>query len=320
MQPDLADLGMAAWLPNPHWRSPQLAIQVLTTTSSHIDVFSISSPLSHYCERLTRNNTLLLVSAMVLEALHPDPSEGDIVSEPHGSETLGKQGDTTTPLSPPQAETTVYDTRLAGMANPIPNFASIYRYSPLSANSIRLLRLQPHSDEHAPIQCQLFEYPLSDSRRGTHLYEALSYVWGSEEKPRRVSTNEGDLYVTKNLHAALLRLRDRSFERIIWADAICINQDDIEERNYQVQAMAKIYARASRVIVWLEEATSSPPGDSEVSDNVCRALEEISSAAGGQLAKFSDEEAIHTLLRQSWFERIWVWYQTANRIDRYLLM
>jgi hypothetical protein len=190
------------------------------------------------------------------------------------------------------------------------NPASTYRYSPLPVNSIRLLRLQPHSDENAAIQCQLFEYPLVNSGKGTHLYEALSYVWGSEEKPRCVSSNKGDLYITENLHAALLRLRDRSFERIIWADAICINQDDHEERIRQVQIMVKIYAGASRVVVWLEDARNTNPVVNEASGNVHKAFEAISRAADGQSEGFSHDEAsrlaIHTLLQRSWFTRIWV--------------
>lgn len=74
--------------------------------------------------------------------------------------------------------------------------------------------------------------------------------------------------------------------------------------------MASIYAKASRVIVWLEEAMGSRPGDSKVSDNVRRALELISNAASGRPVKSSDDEAEHiairTLLQRSWFERIWV--------------
>ncbi|KAK4251198.1 hypothetical protein C7999DRAFT_37810 [Corynascus novoguineensis] len=106
----------------------------------------------------------------------------------------------------------------------------------------------PHRDESAPIQCQLFDYTLLDSGKGTHLYEALSYVWGSEEKPHSISTDKGDLLVTINLYMALKRLRDHSLDRIIWVDAICINQSDTEERNSQVQSMAKIFAKASRVV------------------------------------------------------------------------
>lgn len=149
---------------------------------------------------------------MSLNALEPNQSEQGKFSE---SETLGIKCDTTDAFPPPQSKIVERGTGFALRANSVSNPATIYRYSSLSANSIRLLRLQPHPDEDAPVHCQLFEYPLLDSRRGTHLYEALSYVWGSEEKPRRVSTDQGDLYITENLHAALLRLRDRSFERII---------------------------------------------------------------------------------------------------------
>lgn len=244
---------------------------------------------------------------MPLKALDRNQSEQNIIPE---SETPVIECDTTNAFPPPQAEILERGTGFAMMENPVSNLATVYRYTSLPANSIRLLRLQPHSDEHAQVHCQLFEYPLLDSGRGTHLYEALSYVWGSEEKPRRVSTDQGDLYITENLYAALLRLRDHSFERIIWVDAVCINQNDVKERNQQVQAMASIYAKASRVIVWLEEAMGSHPRDSKVSDNVHRALEKISNAASGQPAKSSDDEAAHlaiqTLLRRSWFERIWV--------------
>lgn len=202
------------------------------------------------------------------------------------------------------------------------NPKSTYRYSPLSVNSIRLLRLQPHLDELAPIQCQLFEYHLIDSGKGTHLYEALSYVWGSEKKPRCVFTNEGDVYIGENLHAALLRLRDRSLDRIIWADAICINQDDLDERVHQVKMMAKIYAGASRVVVWLEAAIDSRPVDNEATADVRKALEAISRAADGQLEKSSDDEAsrlaIHKLLQRSWFERMWVRHkQLPDSIETY---
>ncbi|KAK3363907.1 hypothetical protein B0T25DRAFT_55606 [Lasiosphaeria hispida] len=61
-------------------------------------------------------------------------------------------------------------------------------YSPLlKQGNIRLLRLLPHKDMKAPIQCQLFKYHLQESNRGAHLYDALSYVWGSEEDKQPIS-------------------------------------------------------------------------------------------------------------------------------------
>ena len=40
-------------------------------------------------------------------------------------------------------------------------------------------------------------------------------------------------------------------ERVIWVDAICINQNDLAERKHQVELMASTYAKARSVILWL---------------------------------------------------------------------
>lgn len=137
--------------------------------------------------------------------------------------------------------------------------SSPYLYQPLLAapNSIRLLRLLPDTDE-AEIRCEIFNYRLR-AERSSGLYEALSYVWGNSPECKRLFIGDGNgaqayyLNVTTNLYAALRRLRDPDVERIIWIDAISINQEDIEERGSQVQFMASIYSFASRVIVWLGE-------------------------------------------------------------------
>ncbi|KAL2156615.1 hypothetical protein VTH82DRAFT_1360 [Thermothelomyces myriococcoides] len=167
----------------------------------------------------------------------------------------------------------------------------------------------PDPDENAPIRCQLFNYSLSDSGKGTHLYETLSYVWGSPEKPHYVSTDKGDLPITRNLYMALKRLRDHSLDRVIWADAICINQNDVEERSRQVQSMAKIYAKATRVVVWLEEEETGGNRAQDVADGG-RALETLRVAAERQSAEAmageADQQAVFQLLRRSWFQRIWV--------------
>jgi len=85
--------------------------------------------------------------------------------------------------------------------------------------------------------------------------------------------------------------------------------------------MAKIYARASRVIVWLEEVTPDDDQvDSEATADSHRALEEIGFAAGGRSTKSSESEtnqnAVLTLLQRSWFRRIWVRHHTTNGFGR----
>ena len=183
--------------------------------------------------------------------------------------------------------------------------AILYRHSSLSPGdgSIRLLRLMPNRDETAVIECQLLNYTL-ESGKGTHLYEALSYVWGNPDETVPILIGDHYFKVTKNLHAALLRLRNHYFERIIWVDAICINQADDQEKALQVQNMGKIYDQASRVIIWFGEGT----------DDSDQAFEDIRNAAEDEVTDTSEEanrseeanEAIFKLLERSWFRRIWV--------------
>lgn len=112
---------------------------------------------------------------------------------------------------------------------------ALYDDSPLPPghNSIRLLRLMPcgkESMEMTEIQCELFTHSLQDRGKGTHLYEALSYVWGDPKGSQPIRVNGKEFHVTANLHAALMRLRDHSLQRILWVDAICINQGSDEEK------------------------------------------------------------------------------------------
>ncbi|EXM14283.1 hypothetical protein FoTM2_013554 [Fusarium oxysporum f. sp. vasinfectum] len=212
-----------------------------------------------------------------------------------------------------KAETTG---KRASSASPISCALSAYCYSPLPEGHIRLLRLMPHREERAPIQCQLFDYPLLNSGKGTHLYEALSYTWGSSKNPQSIRIDNGYILVTPNLHVALKRLRDCSLERIVWVDAICINQNDKEEKGQQVQSMVEIYAKASRVVVWLEEATADSGkvygGATTDSDG---ALEKLSVVAHVQPTKSLDDEtnqqAMGLLLQRSWLQRIWVLQEVA---------
>jgi len=177
---------------------------------------------------------------------------------------------------------------------------SEYRYSQLSLpTSIRLLRLLPCGQDAKTLRCELFEYPIRDSDTVSHPYETLSYVWGSEDKPRSIIIDNRNLHVTQNLYTALLRLRNHTCSRIIWVDAICIDQENKKEKGSQIPLMAEIYAKASRVVVWLGEAE----GDGD------RALEAIR-LTGEKSAKSPDAEvfqqAIRKLLQRPWFRRIWV--------------
>lgn len=184
-----------------------------------------------------------------------------------------------------------------------------YHYSALPEGNIRLLLLSPHGgDKYAPIECQLLLHPLLDQDDGPGLYEALSYAWGSAEKPEHICIDKYNVSVTASLHAALHQLRNRSLPRLSWADAICIDQDNTEELNKQVQMMALIYAKAAKVIVWLGDATAD--SDQAIEDIRVAAWEDRNNP-NRTMKVYADRSSISALLERSWFERVWVRHLVA---------
>jgi hypothetical protein len=100
----------------------------------------------------------------------------------------------------------------------------------------------------------------SDSRYAWGDFEALSYSWGDRDDVESIRTNGIDRKVSKNLEAALRALRELQETRLgmcYWVDQLCIDQNNLVERNEQVKRMRDIYGRARAVIVWLgqEEKT-----------------------------------------------------------------
>ncbi|EXM16651.1 hypothetical protein V3481_018391 [Fusarium oxysporum f. sp. vasinfectum] len=98
----------------------------------------------------------------------------------------------------------------------------------------------------------------ADGVTSSPLYEALSYTWGSADKPQTVQVlSQDDLHEIRtlciggNLAGALNHLRYPDKARTLWVDAICINQNDISEKNIQVPRMADIFRSAVRVVIWL---------------------------------------------------------------------
>jgi hypothetical protein len=107
---------------------------------------------------------------------------------------------------------------------------SRYQYRPLPSSSyIRLLHLHPDNDLLSPhICCEIEHVNLATAPT----YEAISHVWGSSSKPSRILC-DWQIYIppTTSLYNALRDLLRPAEKRTLWADAIYINHDDIEERN-----------------------------------------------------------------------------------------
>ena len=137
-------------------------------------------------------------------------------------------------------------------------------YTPLLRWETRLLLLHPSEDETILTADLVIASPTPDATglgvsRGDCIveYEALSYTWGPPDFPCSMVCNGLTFPITANLYEALIRLKTRESSRYLWIDAICINQFDATEKARQVGNLFAIFRRASKVTVWLGEATAS---------------------------------------------------------------
>jgi hypothetical protein len=121
-------------------------------------------------------------------------------------------------------------------------------YLPLNheARSIRLVSIKKGTQDSV-LHANLLHVSLDNAPS----YEALSYVWGEMRNPGRLTLNGLEMAITNNLEGTLLQLRSEMDDRLLWVDAICINQEDTKERSHQVQPMRVIYTTARRTLVWL---------------------------------------------------------------------
>ncbi|KAI5460425.1 heterokaryon incompatibility protein-domain-containing protein [Mariannaea sp. PMI_226] len=122
-------------------------------------------------------------------------------------------------------------------------------YKPLDQNRdcTRLIKIEAASGYSDPIVCNLSEVAFSERPK----FDALSYVWGDGSADCSITLSGTIFRVRQNLSDALRYLRQHAPGISYWIDAICINQDDIAERNRQVRMMHHIYSRATTVVVWL---------------------------------------------------------------------
>lgn len=174
-----------------------------------------------------------------------------------------------------------------------------YNYLPLQPTEIRLLRLEPAARYHDKLvgniihtslegNTDIYEalsYSWSDSSSSwTETYKwappAIKFaiypqsVDDLEEIPEGYKDDQDEnlnrepgeiicdgqtVTIGVELYEALRRLRHRDKQRIIWIDALCINQQDIIERNSHVQKMIEIYSKADHCVIWVGEHFSGGP-------------------------------------------------------------
>lgn len=200
-----------------------------------------------------------------------------------------------------------------------------FQYEPLtdSSSCIRILCLERPRRVKGYLQptipcATLFEAPLNDDAE----FIALSYCWGSAEKTRPMIVNESLVWVTESLGSAFEHIQEEDRIILLWADALCINQNDDPEKGAQVQHMGIIYSTALFVLAWLgptaDESDLALKTMAHIGQvcvkmpdhlTVKRRYEFFSKAISsveGKSGTVFPTAAIVALLNRAWWNRIWI--------------
>jgi hypothetical protein len=190
-----------------------------------------------------------------------------------------------------------------------------FTYQPLTEpDSIRLLLIQPATSHTTSIKCKLLHTTLS---RCNHEiidhYTALSYVWGNASHTKTINVDGRSVTVTATLEAAIRDLRDLNRPLHIWADALCIDQSNVNERNQQVRLMGKIYSTAHHTVIHLGALS---PGARKLLDAT---LSNSNPYYGGEesggvlqnIAGLAEKE----IISRPWFNRVWIFQELVLSRD-----
>ncbi|KAI8931887.1 hypothetical protein NX059_010791 [Plenodomus lindquistii] len=215
-----------------------------------------------------------------------------------------------------------------------------YPYTPLSTTTTTIRTLEVSDPDSAGgLVCRLSDTPFENN----HDFTALSYCWGARQGtiPTRFTLANGEhalLDITPSLDSFLRQfLADHPKECIrpkLWVDAVCINQNDPEEKALQIAIMHKIYQQAQRVIVWLGEGTKQTdkgmnfiPELISAGNRAARLKESGDGIVGAQhftpkqldlpRNRNDDDEyaSFISLLKRDWFERVWIIQEVAMADD-----
>ena len=185
-----------------------------------------------------------------------------------------------------------------------------YQYSPFEhTDSFRLIELLPSKDKAAAVQCNLMHSTLYHARKSiTSHYTALSYVWGNVAHKATIHIRGLALEVTASLDSALKHLRDEETAVWVWADGVCINQKDDNEKCQQVRQMGEIYECAANTVIFLGE------GDSATERGFLGILKILEGPTS--LPKLANSSiALRKVLQSPWFYRVWIFQELVLSRD-----
>ncbi|RDW69796.1 hypothetical protein BP6252_08816 [Coleophoma cylindrospora] len=174
-------------------------------------------------------------------------------------------------------------------------------YRPLQWGEIRLLHVLPGS-RSKDIRCSIEVHQRHQSLN----YEALSYTWGDPDLKEDILCNGQKLSIRRNLAIALRALRYTDRPRVLWVDAVCINQNDGDERAVQVRLMCDIYHDAQRVVAWVGEESGEDQAIFKIEKFI-----DIPSKTEHTTEEDLTWLSVANFIRRSWFRRVWIVQELA---------
>ncbi|KAK4226971.1 heterokaryon incompatibility protein-domain-containing protein [Podospora fimiseda] len=209
-----------------------------------------------------------------------------------------------------------------------------FQYSPLGPDEIRLLKIDwnrirnnvRHPAPDGSISCTITHHPLISPPP----YTALSYMWGSDSEsycPHILRVNgNGTLKIRCNLYDFLCQVmpsakrkkhkKSRSFVGFLWIDALCINQEDFEEKSRQIPLMARIYSSAKRIVMWLGNPSDETDRAMDIYSRISAAaadgtLPAVSPSSLRQIVSPKDSKQLCGFNGLPYWKRSWI-YQEAS--------
>lgn len=183
-----------------------------------------------------------------------------------------------------------------------------FHFTSIPRNSFRLFHLLPSAEPDAAVQCEIVITSLED-KSALPPYKAISYTWANPEFVWTwISVNNGWHRIPENLRDALISLRLKDQECLMWADAICINFEDAEECNHQISLMREVFSNTWMVCVWLCNESSR----TNVALDFIQRLSKYDSADIALSSNYNEDwQAVDELFSLNWFHRVWVVQEVA---------
>lgn len=184
-----------------------------------------------------------------------------------------------------------------------------YTYKPLDRTaSIRILFLEPAATFSAPLIGELLhddrEIILNDLT-DTRQYETVSYAWGEPVFTHWITLDRTTrLSITENVDSILRHLRKNHRQVRLWVDAICLNQQDAQEKGVQVQLMGEIYQCAQKLHLWL--GSGDDQDAAAVFQHFQHGVLAMKLARRMSLVSHVPWQSAQKLLHLPWFRRRWV--------------